>query len=77
MEKKDIIEDLVNLAIESHNLVLEGTFSAKISDDIADHLRKCLAIIDHCTVKPTEEELASDSFIPNYTKTKGRCKDVE
>ena len=56
MNKKEIIEDLVNLAIESYNLVLKGNYKGKLSDEVSNHLRKCLTIVDHCTVKEEESK---------------------
>ena len=55
MEKKELLEDLVKMCIDSYNIILEGNFSAKMSDDINNHLKLCLQIIDACTVKQKED----------------------
>ena len=56
MNVKDALEDLVSMSIDSYNLILKGSFPGSMSDDVANHLKLCLQVIDRCTVKPTEEE---------------------
>jgi hypothetical protein len=56
MEKKEIVEDLVNMCKDSYNLIIQGNFNGAISDDISEHLKMCLKIIEACTVKEANEE---------------------
>jgi len=56
IEIKDAIEDLVNMCIDSHNLILKGNFPATVADEVHNHLKQCLAVIEACTVKPSLDE---------------------
>jgi len=60
MTKKDLVEDLVKICIDSYNIILEGNFNAKMSDDVSNHLRLCLQIIDSCTIKEESQDAKED-----------------
>lgn len=51
MTKQDLVEDLVKVCIDSYNLILKGNFKGEDSDDVSNHLKLCLQIIDSCTIK--------------------------
>jgi hypothetical protein len=55
LDKKAIIEDLVKICIDSYTIILKGSFSGEMSDDISNHLKLCVQIIDSCTIKEDKD----------------------
>jgi hypothetical protein len=55
MKVEEVLEDLVKVCIDSYNIILQGSFNGKMSDDVSNHLKLCLQIIDACTVKESED----------------------
>lgn len=72
--KKEIVEDLVKICKDSYNLMLQGSFPGAISDDVSNHLKTCLAVLEACTYNPAD--LGDDSHRTNY-KLQKESKDVE
>ena len=70
MNTKKAVEDLVNMCIDSYNLILKGNFPATVADEVHIHLKQCLQVIDLCTVQPhiKNEDLSSDTCKRMYNE---------
>ena len=53
---KQILFDLVRLAIKTNNVVIQGNFPARIADEVSDLLSMCNDIHSEYVVREEEEE---------------------